>query len=272
MSLVPQTGSGSPPDWNARCSLRIVRQCLADRWVPPTAKQTVSFGAQANTPSWSDGSCIGREHRDRLGSPSRACTGPEASSGTHGLRPGSFPGSLHSRGAKETPCLSQQPMRRRSSIRKMRPKSAGLRYVSDARPGIRRRRSGKASSTRAKMARSSPRPTCSAHQGARHPASLDRRLDLSVRGRAHTGHRPRCQRTKAVPLPCAFPRIRESTKYEHVVAFADASPGIRAKVREHMALRGLPREKVLATVVHLLETTLIRSETTITPSRTTATA
>jgi MtN3 and saliva related transmembrane protein len=41
-------------------------------------------------------------------------------------------------------------------------------------------------------------------------------------------------------------------RYEHVVAFAEALPTIRAKVREHMALRGLPREKVLATVVHLL--------------------
>jgi hypothetical protein len=52
--------------------------------------------------------------------------------------------------------------------------------------------------------------------------------------------------------------VRESTKYEHVVAFADELPSIREKVREHMALRGLPREKVLATVVHLLESTLIR--------------
>jgi DNA topoisomerase-1 len=52
--------------------------------------------------------------------------------------------------------------------------------------------------------------------------------------------------------------LRESTKYEHVVAFADALPSIRDTVREHMALRGLPREKVLATVVHLLESTLIR--------------
>ena len=33
---------------------------------------------------------------------------------------------------------------------------------------------------------------------------------------------------------------------------------IRAKVAEHMSLRGLPREKVLATIVRLLETTLIR--------------
>jgi DNA topoisomerase-1 len=43
-----------------------------------------------------------------------------------------------------------------------------------------------------------------------------------------------------------------------MVAFADELPSIREKVREHMGLRGLPREKVLASVVHLLETTLIR--------------
>ena len=55
-----------------------------------------------------------------------------------------------------------------------------------------------------------------------------------------------------------FREARESTKFEHLVAFAHALPGIRAIVREHMGLRGLPREKVLATVVHLLETTLIR--------------
>src|SRR5438132_2257116 len=43
-----------------------------------------------------------------------------------------------------------------------------------------------------------------------------------------------------------FREVRDSTKYEHLVAFADALPEIRRKVREHMALRGLPREKVLA--------------------------
>ncbi len=55
-----------------------------------------------------------------------------------------------------------------------------------------------------------------------------------------------------------FREIRESTKFEHIVAFADALPGIREKVQSHMQLRGLTREKVLATVVNLLETTLIR--------------
>jgi DNA topoisomerase-1 len=55
-----------------------------------------------------------------------------------------------------------------------------------------------------------------------------------------------------------FREVRESTKYEHMMEFAKALPAIRAKLAEHMALRGLPREKVLATVVHLLESTLIR--------------
>jgi DNA topoisomerase-1 len=55
-----------------------------------------------------------------------------------------------------------------------------------------------------------------------------------------------------------FREVRESTKYEHMMEFARALPAVRARLAEHMALRGLPREKVLATVVHLLETTLIR--------------
>lgn len=55
-----------------------------------------------------------------------------------------------------------------------------------------------------------------------------------------------------------FREFSEATKYEHMLEFARALPAIREKVAGHMALRGLPREKVLATVVHLLETTLIR--------------
>ena len=35
-----------------------------------------------------------------------------------------------------------------------------------------------------------------------------------------------------------FREVRERTKYEHVVAFADALPAIREKVQEHLALRG----------------------------------
>jgi DNA topoisomerase I len=55
-----------------------------------------------------------------------------------------------------------------------------------------------------------------------------------------------------------FREVRESTKYEHMLEFARALPAIRATIADHMDFRGLPREKVLATVVHLLESTLIR--------------
>ncbi len=55
-----------------------------------------------------------------------------------------------------------------------------------------------------------------------------------------------------------FTEVRESTKYEHLTDFAKSLPKIRRKVRRHMAAKGLPRRKVLATVVQLLEKTLIR--------------
>ena len=81
---------------------------------------------------------------------------------------------------------------------------------------------------------------------------------MSLCGRAHPGDRTGRQGRKQYRYHPRFRELRENTKYEHVVAFAKALPAIRAKVREHMALRGLPREKVMATVVHLLETILIR--------------
>jgi len=43
-----------------------------------------------------------------------------------------------------------------------------------------------------------------------------------------------------------------------VVPFAQALPKIRKAVDEHLRLPGMPREKVLATVIALLEQTLIR--------------
>ena len=136
--------------------------------------------------------------------------------------------------------------------------SAGLRYVSDARPGIRRKKVGTGFSyaradgskliekdvlRRIKTLAIPPAWTevwiCSFTDGHIQATGRD------AKGRKQYRYHPR------------FREVRESTKYEHVVAFADALPAIREKVQEHMALRGLPREKVLATVVHLLETTLI---------------
>jgi DNA topoisomerase-1 len=52
--------------------------------------------------------------------------------------------------------------------------------------------------------------------------------------------------------------VRDETKYARLIQFGRALPGIRRRVQRDLAPAGLPREKVLATVVRLLETTLIR--------------
>lgn len=51
---------------------------------------------------------------------------------------------------------------------------------------------------------------------------------------------------------------RDSNKYERVMAFVRVLPKLRRTVSRHLRLPGMPRDKVLAAVVRLLETTLIR--------------
>jgi DNA topoisomerase-1 len=52
--------------------------------------------------------------------------------------------------------------------------------------------------------------------------------------------------------------VRDETKYHRLIAFARALPRLRRRVARHLARLGLSREKVLAAIVRLLETTLIR--------------
>ncbi len=52
--------------------------------------------------------------------------------------------------------------------------------------------------------------------------------------------------------------VRDDTKYDRMIAFGEALPKIRPATEHDLARPGLPREKVLATVVQLLEKTLIR--------------
>jgi DNA topoisomerase I len=137
--------------------------------------------------------------------------------------------------------------------------SAGLRYISDDRPGIHRRRSGKGFAyTRPDGATlSDPHILKRIKALVIPPAWTDVWIcpfadgHIQVTGRDAKGR-------KQYRYHPRFREVRESTKYEHMVAFAEALPAIRVQVREHMALRGLPRQKVLATVVQLLESTLIR--------------
>lgn len=137
--------------------------------------------------------------------------------------------------------------------------SAGLVYVSDTEPGIRRRRAGKGFSYRGPDGKT-----------VKDKEMLDRIRSLAIppaytdvwicadpdghiqatgrdaRGRKQYRYHPR------------FREVRDSTKYERMLDFAAALPALRARVDEDMRRRGMPREKVLATVVHLLETTMIR--------------
>ena len=52
--------------------------------------------------------------------------------------------------------------------------------------------------------------------------------------------------------------VRDENKYERLAVFGAALPKIRRRVEHDLRLRGFPREKVLATVVQLLERTFIR--------------
>jgi DNA topoisomerase-1 len=137
--------------------------------------------------------------------------------------------------------------------------AAGLRYVSDEAPGIRRRRQGRGFAYLRPGGEilSDPRVLAHIRSLAIPPAWTDVWICPYADGHIQATGRDARGR-KQYRYHALFREARESTKYDHLIAFARALPAIRSKVREHMGLRGLPREKVLATAVHLLETTLIR--------------
>jgi DNA topoisomerase I len=55
-----------------------------------------------------------------------------------------------------------------------------------------------------------------------------------------------------------FAQIRDAAKYAHLVEFAEALPALRRRLKRDLRQPGLPREKILAAIVTLLEQTLIR--------------
>jgi len=137
--------------------------------------------------------------------------------------------------------------------------TAGLSYVSDDAPGIRRRKSGRGFTYVAPNGRKVDDDGTLARirKLAIPPAYSDVWICPKANGHIQATGRDAKGR-KQYRYHEAFRDIRESTKYEHMLAFAHALPAIRKTIDEHMSLRGLPRPKVLATVVHLLENTLIR--------------
>src|SRR5919206_1541244 len=137
--------------------------------------------------------------------------------------------------------------------------SAGLVYVSDEEPGIRRRRAGKGFTYKGPDGRSVRDEATLARirSLAIPPAWTDVWICPDPNGHIQATGRDAKDRKQYRYHP-RWREVRDSTKYEHILEFARALPAVRARIEEDMARPGLSREKVLATVVHLLETTLIR--------------
>jgi DNA topoisomerase I len=136
--------------------------------------------------------------------------------------------------------------------------SAGLRYVADTHPGVLRRRSGKGFCyIRPDGSRLSGAAVTRIRSLAIPPAWTDVWICRFADGHLQATGRDAKGRKQYRYHP-QFREARENTKYEHVIDFADALPALRKKVRQHMARPGLPREKILASVVYLLDKTLIR--------------
>src|SRR5688500_15174771 len=132
-------------------------------------------------------------------------------------------------------------------------KAAGLRHTTDLKPGIRRTRRGRAfayvdpsgkpvraSAELARLrARVSP-PAWRAVWICTDPRGHLQATGRDARGRKQYRYRPRWR------------EVRDETKYDRVIGFAHALPMIRRTTADHLRRQGLPREKVLATVVQLL--------------------
>lgn len=138
-------------------------------------------------------------------------------------------------------------------------KSAGLRYVDDSAPGIRRRRCGQGfvyigpSGARVRDAEELKRirslaipPAWSrvwiCNSGWGHIQAIG----FDAKGRKQYRYHP------------LFRQVRDADKFSRLVAFGTALALIRRRVARDLKRSGLPREKVVAAVVRLLETTCIR--------------
>ena len=138
-------------------------------------------------------------------------------------------------------------------------KAAGLRYVTDRQPGITRTRSGKGFRyTDAQGHTVRDRETLRRIRSlVIPPAWTDVWICPIPNGHLQATGRDARRRKQSRYHP-RWREIRDETKYERMTLFADALPRIRARVREDLARPGLPREKVLATIVKLMEETCIR--------------
>jgi DNA topoisomerase-1 len=138
-------------------------------------------------------------------------------------------------------------------------RAAGLVYVSDAERGIRRKPAGTGYSYIGLNGKpiSNPSILRRIRALAVPPAWTDVWICPDAQGHIQaTGRDDRGR--KQYRYHADWREVRDRNKYERILDFARTLPRIRESVAENMNKRGMPREKVLATVVSLLDRTLIR--------------
>jgi DNA topoisomerase-1 len=138
-------------------------------------------------------------------------------------------------------------------------RSVGLRYSTDARPGWTRRRAGRGFSYRDVDGRPiRDRETLARIRSlAIPPAWTEVWICPSPNGHLQATGRDARGRKQYRYHP-DWQRGRDLHKFDRMIEFAEALPAIRERCDRDLARPGLPREKVLAAVVRLLELTLIR--------------
>jgi DNA topoisomerase I len=138
-------------------------------------------------------------------------------------------------------------------------KAAGLRYVSDSKPGIARVRArvgfryrhpdGSKVSDEETLTRIRKLALPPAYENVwicTDPNGHLQAVGRDARGRKQYRYHPRWR------------EVRDEGKYGKMLLFGKTLPRIRAQVEKDLARQGLPREKVLAAIIRLLETTLMR--------------
>lgn len=146
-----------------------------------------------------------------------------------------------------------------AAITRMDAKDAGLRYTSDTKPGIRRKRDGETfiyldpSGKRIKK-----KETLSyIRKIVIPPAWEDVWISPYENGHIMATGRDAKGR-KQYRYHSQWRSRRDENKFHHMLAFARALPKLRSQIKKDIKKPGLGREKIIATVVRLLEATLIR--------------
>ena len=138
-------------------------------------------------------------------------------------------------------------------------RAAGLRYSSDDEPGISRRRAGRGFSYRTERGGlvESDRQLARIRALGIPPAWTSVWICADARGHMQATGRDARGRKQYLYHP-DWRALRDASKFDRMLDFGSTLPALRDQIESDLALPGLPRERVLAAVVRLVDETLIR--------------